>query len=67
MPAHVHADGRVHGHDHAPVEGLKSDGGLKAAREAPARSLLRLSLAGRLAIAGGLVAAIWAAVVWAIA
>jgi len=58
MPAHahVHADGRVHGHDSTPA----------LARAAPPRSLLRLSLGGRLAIAGCLVAAIWLAVAWAI-
>ncbi len=59
MAAHVHADGRVHGHDH--------DHAPAPARAAPARSLLRLSLGARLAIAGALVAAIWLAVAWAIA
>ena len=55
--AHDHAHGHAHGHAHAPV----------VARATPGRALLRLSLGGRLAIAGGFVAAIWLGVFWAIA
>ena len=56
MSAHSHAPGDTHAHDHAPA----------ARRAAPAASLLRMSIAGRLAIALGLTALIWLCVFWAL-
>jgi hypothetical protein len=52
---HVHDHASPHAHAHGP-----------AVRALPGASLLRMSLAARLAIAGGFVAAIWLAVFWAI-
>jgi hypothetical protein len=58
--AHAHAHAHAHVHDHARAPSL-------ASRAAVGRSLLRLSLAERLAIAGVFVAGIWLSVYWAIA
>ncbi len=60
MTAHTHVEGEVHAHGHSRAPSAHS-------RAAPGRSLLRLSLAGRLAIAGAFVATIWLSVFWAIA
>ena len=61
--AHDHAPGHVHqhaaAHSHAPALTIPR-------RAAPAASLLRMSLAQRLAIASGLTALIWIAVFWAL-
>jgi hypothetical protein len=58
MHDHDHPHGHVHGHVLA---------GRPHPRNAPGRSLLRMSLGERLGIAGVFVAAIWIAVGWAIA
>jgi hypothetical protein len=60
-PAHSHAHTHDHAHGHAHVHAPA------VVRATPGHSLLRLSLGGRLAIAGGFVAAIWLGVFWAIA
>ena len=57
--SHAHAHDHAHGHAHAHAATV--------VRATPGRSLLRLSLGGRLAIAGGFVAAIWLGDFWAIA
>lgn len=55
MTAHTHVHDHAAPHVHAAPP-----------RALPGVSLLRMSLAMRLAIAGGFVAAIWIAVFWAI-
>lgn len=62
--AHDHAAGHsiAHAHSHAPAPATP----VVARRAVPAASLLRMSLAGRLAIAAGLVALIWISVFWAL-
>ena len=64
MSVHTHADnhGHAHGHVHSHVLAGKPH-----PRNAPGRSLLRMSIVERMAIAGVFVAAIWLAVAWAIA
>ncbi len=68
MPAHAHAENHAHEHDdaHGHVHSHVL-AGKPHPRNAPGRSLLRMSLGERLAIAGVFVAAIWLAVFWAIA
>jgi len=64
MPAHatqdqesLHVHGRAHAHHHATGQGHPP--------AAIGPSLLRMTAAERLAVAAGLIAAIWAVVVWA--
>jgi ABC-type Zn2+ transport system substrate-binding protein/surface adhesin len=63
---HGHGHGHGHGHNHAhgPVGALELAPRAAAAMAGP--SLLRLSAALRLALAGGLVALIWLGVLWAV-
>jgi hypothetical protein len=64
--SHIHQHAHEHQHDHGHVH----DHGHKRGHAAPARapaSLLRMSAAERLAVAGGAVAAIWMGVFWALA
>lgn len=60
--AHAHADHAGHGHAHAASA---HDHASTARRADPGVSLLRMSSAQRLAVAGVLVAAIWLGVFWA--
>ena len=70
IPAHDHAHGHSHGHAHGHGHGNGNGGAHGHAHHArPARapaSLLRMSAAERLAVAGGAVAAIWMGVFWAL-
>lgn len=63
---HGHAHGHAHGHDHTHdhAHGHAHDPGLI---HAPGLSLLRLSVAARLAGAAALSALLWAGVLWALA
>lgn len=68
---HAHHDHAHHDHAHAAPKEAHAHGSTEPHVHAPARfrppfSLVRLSLAGRLAIALTLSAAIWAAALWAI-
>jgi ABC-type Zn2+ transport system substrate-binding protein/surface adhesin len=66
---HQHSHDHTHGHDHGhPHHG--HTGPLELVARAPAASvaasLLRLSAGFRAALAGGLIAAIWLGVFWAV-
>ncbi len=63
MTAHTHAPGDAHSHAHSHAPPAHAP---PAPRAAPAGSLLRMSVAARLAIALGLVALIWLCVFWAL-
>ena len=61
---HVHDHGHTHPHHHGPAVALEALVRAQAAEVAP--SLLRLSWGLRVALAGGLIAAIWLGVFWAV-
>ena len=60
--AHDHGPSHSHGHSHAPA---LTETVFTPRRAMPAASVLRMSLAQRLAIALGAIAAIWLCVFWA--
>jgi len=63
--SHDHSHDHDHGHHHhEPAAPLELVGRAQAA--SVAASLLRLSAGFRAALAGGLIAAIWLGVVWAV-
>lgn len=61
---HDHDHHHGHAHAHGPTVALEALSRARAAEVAP--SLLRLSAGFRAALAGGLIAAIWLGVFWAV-
>ena len=59
---HHHGHAHDHAHSHETVQLTPQVRSVH-----PSASLLRMSIAGRWALAGGVIAAIWAGVFWAVA